>query len=38
MNAGREVEELTSEDLRSGARREEYTQALLRASEGYKRP
>jgi len=38
MNAGREVEELTSENLRSGAPREEYTQALLRASEGYKRP
>jgi len=38
MNAGREVEELSSEELRSGAPREEYTQALLSASEGYKRP
>ena len=36
MNAGRAVEELTAGDLRSGAPREEYTQALLRASEGYK--
>jgi ABC-type dipeptide/oligopeptide/nickel transport system ATPase subunit len=38
MNAGRAVEEMTAEDLRTGAPREEYTQALLRASEGYKRP
>jgi ABC-type dipeptide/oligopeptide/nickel transport system ATPase subunit len=36
MNAGRAVEEMTAEDLRSGAPRDEYTQALLRASEGYK--
>ena len=37
MNAGRAVEEMTAEDLRTGAPREEYTQALLRASEGYRR-
>jgi ABC-type dipeptide/oligopeptide/nickel transport system ATPase subunit len=36
MNAGRAVEEMTAEDLRSGAPRDEYTRALLRASEGYK--
>jgi peptide/nickel transport system ATP-binding protein len=36
MNAGRAVEEMTAGDLRSGAPRDEYTLALLRASEGYK--
>jgi ABC-type dipeptide/oligopeptide/nickel transport system ATPase component len=37
MNEGRAVEELTAEDLRSGVPRDEYTQALLRASQGYQR-
>jgi len=38
MNAGRAVEEMTAADLRSSAPRDEYTRALLLASEGYKRP
>jgi ABC-type dipeptide/oligopeptide/nickel transport system ATPase subunit len=37
MNAGRAVEEMTAADLRSSAPRDEYTRALLLASEGYKR-
>jgi ABC-type dipeptide/oligopeptide/nickel transport system ATPase subunit len=37
MNEGRAVEAMTAEELRSGAPRDEYTRALLRASEGYKR-
>src|SRR4051812_10097521 len=38
MNAGRVVEEMTAGELASGAPRDEYTQALLRASEGYAKP
>ena len=38
MNAGRAVEEMTAADLRSSAPRDEYTRALLVASEGYKQP
>jgi ABC-type dipeptide/oligopeptide/nickel transport system ATPase subunit len=37
MNAGRTVEEMTVEELRSGTPRDEYTQALLAASQGYGR-
>jgi len=37
LNAGRAVEEMTAEELKSGSPRDEYTQALLRASQGYDR-
>jgi len=36
MNEGRAVAAMTAEELRSGSPRDEYTRALLRASEGYK--
>ncbi|MFL5420091.1 MAG: ABC transporter ATP-binding protein [Myxococcales bacterium] len=37
MNAGAAVEEMTAQDLETGAPRDAYTRALLRASQGYER-
>jgi peptide/nickel transport system ATP-binding protein len=37
MNAGAAVEEMTAQELRSGAPRDDYTRALLAASEGYRK-
>jgi peptide/nickel transport system ATP-binding protein len=37
MNAGAAVEEMTARDLETAAPRDEYTRALLRASQGYQR-